>query len=122
MPRPPATADVFAAIAEPTRRGLISALGRGEPRPVNDLVEALKLPQPAVSKHLAILRDAGIVSVQRRGRHRLYTLNPQELKPVHAWVTQFERFWTHHLDRIKDRAERRAREQPHPQPKPKKEK
>lgn len=66
------------------------------------------MPQPAVSKHLGVLRKVGIVSARRRGRHRLYQLNPEELKPVHDWAKTFERYWTHQLDRIKERAERKA--------------
>lgn len=66
------------------------------------------MPQPAVSKHLGVLRRVGIVSVSRHGRRRLYRLNANELKPVHDWAKTFEPFWTHQLDRIKDRAERKA--------------
>jgi DNA-binding transcriptional ArsR family regulator len=68
----------------------------------------LGVSQPAVSKHLGVLREVGIVSVTRRGRHRMYRLNPQELKPVHDWARQFERYWAHQLERIKARAERKA--------------
>jgi len=63
-----------------------------------------------VSKHLGVLRRVGIVSASRYGRHRLYRLNAEELKPVHDWVKTYERFWTHQLDRIKERAERKAAE------------
>jgi DNA-binding transcriptional ArsR family regulator len=65
----------------------------------------------AVSKHLNVLRRVRLVSVSRRGRRRLYRLNPGELKPVHDWVKNYERFWTHQLNRIKARAEKTAREQ-----------
>ncbi|MEX2219184.1 MAG: metalloregulator ArsR/SmtB family transcription factor [Phycisphaerales bacterium] len=115
MPRP-AAPDVFAAIAEPRRRDLVAALAGAGPRPVNDLVAAVRLPQPAVSKHLAVLREAGIVSVQRRGRQRLYTLNAEGLRPIHAWVGRFERFWDRHLARIRARAERQAHHQPPTRP------
>jgi DNA-binding transcriptional ArsR family regulator len=110
MPRSPATTDVFAAVAEPRRRDIIDHLAGQGALPVNDLVAALKLPQPAVSKHLAILREVGIVSVQRRGRQRLYQLEAQELKAMHDWTRTFERFWTHQLERIRQRAERKARQ------------
>jgi DNA-binding transcriptional ArsR family regulator len=131
MPRAATTADVFNAIAEPRRREIIRLLAVGadsEPRarPVGELVETLGLPQPAVSKHLAVLRAVGVVSMSKDGQRRLYRLNPQELKPVHDWAKQYERFWTHQLDRIKARAERLAKEraaQPPPQrSKPQKEK
>jgi len=80
---------------------------------VGEIVAVLRLPQPAVSKHLAVLRAVGLLSVDKDGQHRLYRLNAKELKPVHDWVINFERYWTHQLDRIKERAERKAREQGH---------
>src|SRR4051812_15323739 len=108
MPRAATTTDVFNAIAEPRRRELIDALAGGRERAVGDLVSTLQISQPAVSKHLGVLRTVGIVSVSRRGRTRLYRLNPEELKPVHDWTRSFERYWTHQLDRIKAAAERKA--------------
>jgi DNA-binding transcriptional ArsR family regulator len=110
MPRAATTTDVFNAIAEPRRREIIDALVDGKERAVGEMVAALRLPQPAVSKHLGVLRKVGIVSVTKRGQLRLYRLNPKELKPVHDWVRRYERFWTHHLDR-KERAERKMAEQ-----------
>jgi len=109
MPRVLATLDPFAAIAEPKRRQVLEALTRGE-RPVNVLVESLGWPQPQVSKHLHVLKKVGLVSERRAGRQRLYKLNGQSLKTVHDWVKGFEQFWQHQLDRIKERAERKARE------------
>ncbi len=82
----------------------------GSPRSVGELVEAMELAQPAVSKHLGVLRAVGIVSVQKMGKTRLYTLNPSELKPIHDWVKQYECFWSDQLDRVKQRAERKAAE------------
>ena len=111
MARAATTSDVFNAIAEPRRRQIIDALADGRPRPVGEIVAVLRMPQPAVSKHLAVLRAVGLLSVDRDGQHRLYRLNARELKPVHDWVKTYERYWTHQLDRIKERAERRAREQ-----------
>ena len=63
-----------------------------------------------MSKHLGVLRKVGIVSVIKRGQHRMYRLNAAELKPVHDWVKVFERYWTHQLGQIKERAERKALE------------
>ena len=103
------TSDVFNAIAEPRRRRIIELLAEGGEQPVNDLVHRLRLPQPAVSKHLGVLRRVRLVSVNRHGRRRLYRLNPRELKPVHDWVKHYERFWSHQLGRIKQRAEQKAR-------------
>jgi DNA-binding transcriptional ArsR family regulator len=110
MPRSATTSDAFNAIAEPRRRAIINALAGGRAHAVGDLVKTLRMPQPSLSKHLGVLREVGIVSVRRDGRHRLYRLNADELKPVHDWVKTFDRFWTHQLDRIKDRAEQKASE------------
>jgi DNA-binding transcriptional ArsR family regulator len=88
---------------------------------VGEIVGALRIRQPAVSKHLHVLRRVRVVSVSRRGRRRVYRLNPRELKPVHDWVKYFERYWTHQIGRIKERAERKAREQSHQQNNPRKE-
>ncbi len=110
MPRATTTSDVFNAIAEPRRREIVDLLARGIARPVGEMVAMLRIPQPAVSKHLGVLRKVGIVSVRKRGQQRIYQLNPQQLKPVHDWVKSYERFWSHQLDRIKERAERKAAE------------
>src|SRR2546427_6680955 len=110
MPRAATTTDVFNAIAEPRRRQLIDMLARSGERPVGALVKALHLPQPAVSKHLGVLRKVGVVSVRKSGRSRMYRLNPSELKIVYDWVKIFEAYWTEQLDRIKKRAERMTRE------------
>jgi DNA-binding transcriptional ArsR family regulator len=126
MARAATTADVFNAIAEPRRRQIIDLLGDTRARPVGDVVEFLQLPQPAVSKHLGVLRKVGLVSVTRLGQQRLYRLNPQELKAVNDWVKPFERYWTGQVDRIKQRAEEKAAKlrmtDSHEQPQTKKEK
>ncbi len=108
MARATTNSDVFNAIAEPRRREIVALLAGGQPQTVGQMVESLQLAQPAVSKHLGVLRDVGVVIVERRGKERWYSLNPQALKPIHDWVQPFERFWTHQLDRIKERAERNA--------------
>jgi DNA-binding transcriptional ArsR family regulator len=105
MARATTTSDVFNAIAEPRRREIIDLLVNGKEHAVGDLVLRLRMPQPAVSKHLGVLRKVGVVSVSKRGQLRMYRLNAKELKPVHDWVKTYERFWTHQLDRIKERAE-----------------
>ena len=110
MSRAPTTSDVFNAIAEPRRREIVTLLAGGGSRSVGELVTALDLAQPAVSKHLAVLRAVGVVSVRKEGKSRLYALNPAELKPVYEWTKQFERLWGAQLDRIRERAERKARE------------
>ena len=110
MARAATTSDVFNAIAEPRRREIVDILAlRGE-RDVSELVLGLGLPQPAVSKHLGVLRKVGLVAVHKAGQRRVYRLKPEELKPVHDWVRNFERFWTEHLESIKEAAERKAKE------------
>ena len=109
MPRAATTTDVFNAIAEPRRRQIIELLARRGALAVGALVVALGLPQPAVSKHLGVLREVNVVSVEKSGRQRVYRLNAQELKAVYDWAKTFEHFWSHQLDRIKQRAEAKAR-------------
>jgi len=103
---------VFNAIAEPRRRQIINALAGGRAHAVGELVTRLRVSQPAMSKHLGVLRKVGIVSVSRHGRRRLYRLNAGELKPVHEGVKTYERYRTHQLSRIKQQAERKASERP----------
>jgi DNA-binding transcriptional ArsR family regulator len=110
MARAATTTDVFNAIAEPRRRQIVELLARRGGLAVGTLVVAVGLPQPAVSKHLGVLRKVGIVSVDKNGQQRVYRLNSAELKPVYDWVKNFEPFWSQQLDRIKERAERRAQE------------
>jgi DNA-binding transcriptional ArsR family regulator len=110
MPRTATTADVFNAIAEARRREIIELLASGPEQAVGELVARLRMPQPAVSKHLGVLRKVGLVSVSQRGQQRFYRLNSRELKPVRDWVARFERFWTRQLDRIKERAEQKVKE------------
>jgi DNA-binding transcriptional ArsR family regulator len=111
MSRSSTTSDLFNAIAEPRRREIIDLLVNGKEHAAGYLVLRLRMPQPAVSKHLGVLRKVGVVSVSKRGQLRMYRLNAKELKPVHDWVKTYERFWTHQLDRIKERAELKAAKQ-----------
>ena len=93
------TADAFNAVAEPRRRQILDALADGE-RPVNDLVHALGIAQPQVSKHLRVLREVGAVEVRHEGRQRLYRLNGHALRPIHDWVKSYERSWNESFDRL----------------------
>jgi DNA-binding transcriptional ArsR family regulator len=113
MPRAAAAFDVFSAVAEPKRREVLGTLLGGE-RPVNEIVDVLGWPQPQVSKHLAVLRQVGLVAVSRRGRERVYSVNGERLKPIHEWSKMYEKFWQHQLDRIKERAEAKARQSHQP--------
>ncbi|QHS50784.1 helix-turn-helix transcriptional regulator [Edaphobacter sp. 12200R-103] len=110
MARAATTTDVFNAIAEPRRREIIGVLVDGQARAVSDVVRIVQLPQPTVSKHLSVLRRVGVVTVVKRGQHRMYRLNAAELKPVHDWVKTFEKYWTHQISRIKERAEHKVAE------------
>lgn len=102
--------DVFNAIAEPRRREVIAVLADGREYAVNEIVVRMRMAQPAVSKHLGGLRRAGVVTVVKRGQHRMYRLNAASLKPVHEWVKVFEKYWTHQVSEIKRRAEQKALE------------
>lgn len=104
------TNDVFAALAEPRRRAIIDLLATKGALAAGAIVIALGLPQPAVSKHLAILREVGVVSVEKLGTQRVYSLNPSELKTMYDWIKMYEHLWSHKLDRIKERAERTQRD------------
>ena len=99
MARAATTTDAFNAVAEPRRRKILDLLAEGE-RPVNDLVHALGLAQPQVSKHLRVLREVGAVDVREAGRQRLYRLNGEALKPIHDWVKAYERSWSERFDRL----------------------
>jgi DNA-binding transcriptional ArsR family regulator len=105
MPRACTTSDTFNAIAEPRRRDILDYLAPRE-RPVGDIVVALGLAQPSVSKHLRVLRDVGLVEVRRDGRQIFYRTNAEGLKPLHEWTRGFERYWRNQLARVKNRAER----------------
>lgn len=97
----PTTTDAFNAVADASRRRLLDVLGTGEAT-VGDLVDRLRLTQPQVSKHLAVLRAVGLVSVRVDGRHRWYRVNGPALQPIHDWVRTFERTWNARLDRLDD--------------------
>ncbi len=104
MPRASTTSDPFNAIAEPRRRHILEFLA-GDERSVSDIVDALELGQPSVSKHLQVLRDVGLLSVRREGRRTLYRINPETLRSIHDWIGLFERHWRRQLRRIKAHAE-----------------
>jgi DNA-binding transcriptional ArsR family regulator len=104
MARAATTSDPFNAVAEPRRRQILAFLA-GDERQVSEIVVAVGLDQPSVSKHLGVLRQVGLVHVRRNGRHRLYRTNADALKPLHDWTAIFERYWSHQLQRVKDRAE-----------------
>ena len=105
MPRAATSSDVFNAVAEPQRRVILSFLAADE-RAVGEIVDALELTQPSVSKHLRVLRDVGLVRARRDGRRVLYRTEATALRPLHEWAGTFERHWRNQLARIKEQAER----------------
>ena len=112
MARAATTTDAFNAVAEPRRRQILDVLAAGE-RPVNDLVDALGVAQPQVSKHLRVLREVGLVTAREQGRQRVYRLNGRPLKPIHDWVKDYERTWSERfaaLDDVLDELKRKDEE------------
>ena len=96
----PPKADVYAAIADRTRRALLLRLAKEGEKNVSELLEPFSISQPAVSKHLRILRDAGLVRSRKEGRLRLYAIEAHKLRQVYDWVAQFEKYWDQRLDRL----------------------
>lgn len=107
MPRAATTSDSFNAVAEPRRREILEYLA-AEERSVGDIVAALGLAQPSVSKHLQVLWNVGLVDARRDGRRVLYRTNADAIRPLHEWAATFERYWGNQLRRIKDHAEAKA--------------
>ena len=99
MSRTTASSDIFQAIADPTCRAILDQLQQGE-QPVKQLAEPFAISLPAVSQHLHVLCDVGLVTQQRNGRQRIYRLNPTPLKQVSDWVSQYEQFWKTKLDAL----------------------
>ncbi len=93
------TGTTFEVLAEPNRRRILDLLRPGE-RSVGDLVRQLKMSQPGVSKHLRILREAGLVHVRRDAQRRWYALSPEPLAELDEWLAPYRRFWTDRLDAL----------------------
>ncbi|MEE6261462.1 ArsR/SmtB family transcription factor [Plantactinospora sonchi] len=94
--------DVFAALANPTRRQLLGLLLDRESRPVQELAEHFDMRRPSLSEHLKVLKDAGLVVERRVGRQRRYSLRPEPLRDVAEWLTPYERFWREKLSNLRD--------------------
>ncbi|HZM10146.1 MAG TPA: metalloregulator ArsR/SmtB family transcription factor [Candidatus Limnocylindrales bacterium] len=109
MARAATTSDAFNAVAESRRRQILVHLMHAE-RSVGDIVVALGLEQPSVSKHLRVLRNVGLVWVRRNGKHMMYRTNAEAIRPLHEWTKTFERMWAHQLNSIKQRAEAKNKE------------
>ena len=90
---------IFRALADPSRRAIFERLTRGEAA-VKDLTARFDISQPAVSQHLAALRDAGLVRARREGRLVYYEVEPRGLKPLVDWISRYQAFWKDHLARL----------------------
>jgi DNA-binding transcriptional ArsR family regulator len=110
MPREsrPRSNVVFAALANPERRRILDLL-RGEGRPAGELVDAFpNLPQPAVSRHLRILREAGLVKVSPRAQQRVYSIQPSGLREVDSWISHYRQFWSGQLEELAAHLDRKG--------------
>ena len=110
MARAATTSDAFNAVAEPRRREILSYLAMRE-RSVGEIVATLGIEQPSVSKHLRVLREVNLVAMRSDGRQKLYRTNADQVRPLHDWTSQFERFWQHQLDRVRQRAEEKTQKE-----------
>ena len=90
---------IFAALADPSRRAILESLTQGEAA-VKDLTARFEISQPAVSQHLAALKDAGLVVGRREGRNVFYRVEPRGMKPLIDWIAYYQAFWLQHLDRL----------------------
>jgi len=97
--------STFTIIAEPSRRAILSLLASSE-LSVGDIEKELRLPQPSVSKHLRVLREAGFVESRVDAQRRLYRIRPEPLREVDAWLAPFRRFWSVHLDALERHLDR----------------
>jgi DNA-binding transcriptional ArsR family regulator len=105
----PTKTDVYSAIADSTRRALLLRLARDGEKNVTELLEPFSISQPAVSKHLRILREARLVRSRKVGRIRVYAVEASKLREVHDWVTYFEKYWDEKLDALGHYLDKRKR-------------
>jgi DNA-binding transcriptional ArsR family regulator len=96
---------IFQALADPSRRAIFAALTRGEAA-VKDLTARFDISQPAVSQHLATLKDAGLVNARRDGRCVYYRVEPRGMKPLIDWIAHYRAFWVKHVDRLEQLLEK----------------
>ena len=90
---------IWSALADPHRRAMLDAL-RDRPCPVGELADALGLSQPMTSKHLRVLRNAGLVLVRKQAQQRIYTVNPQRMAEIETWLAPYRKLWTERLDAL----------------------
>jgi DNA-binding transcriptional ArsR family regulator len=110
--------SVFEIIAEPNRRAILSLLVLSE-QSVGEIERQLRMPQPTVSKHLRVLRDAGFVESTVDAQRRLYRLRPEPLREIDVWLDQFRRFWSAHIDALERHLDRMSPDQATSKRKPK---
>jgi len=103
--------SVFEIIAEPNRRAILALLGSSQ-QSVGEIERQLRMPQPAVSKHLRVLREAGFVESTVDAQRRLYRLRPEPFREVEAWLSQFRRFWSARVDALECHLDRMDQSEP----------
>ena len=103
--------SIFEVIAEPSRRAILSLLVSSE-QSVGEIERKLRMPQPTVSKHLRVLREAGFVESTVDAQRRLYRLSPEPLQELDAWLAPFRRFWSAHVDALERHLDRMDRSAP----------
>jgi DNA-binding transcriptional ArsR family regulator len=101
-----ATAATFQVLGDPSRHAIVELLRSGE-RPVGELVESLSLSQPAVSKHLRVLKEAGIVEARAEAQRRVYRIRPAPFVELDGWLAGYRQLWNEHLDRLEEHLEKR---------------
>src|SRR5438874_4721238 len=111
--------SAFAIIAEPNRRAILSLLVLSQ-QSVGEIERRLRMPQPTVSKHLRVLRDAGFVEATIDAQRRLYRLRPEPLQEVDAWLAPFRQFWNAHVDALERHLDRMEAAAKHKKPRKKK--
>lgn len=94
-------ADIFKALSDPTRRAVLERLASAE-LTATQLREGFAITQPAMSQHLAVLRDAGLISERREGRYVNYRVQPEGMAPLHEWLARYRAFWPSRIDGLKD--------------------
>ena len=100
------TVETFQVLGDPSRHAIVELLRSGE-RPVGELVESLSLSQPAVSKHLRVLKEAGIVEARAEAQRRVYRIRPEPFAELDGWLADYRQLWNEHLDRLEEHLERR---------------
>lgn len=101
--------SAFTIVAEPNRRAILSLLAASE-RSVREIEHSLRMPQPSVSKHLRVLRNAGFVEARVDAQRRVYRIRPEPLREVDAWLIPFRRFWSGHIDKLERHLDRMEKE------------